>query len=133
MVVAVTRIHVTGVANNVSNLFVPYFPPRMACKWYVVVDCLICVVAVAVVDCVGIDTTVGTTDNAVIATTFVERKQSIGLFHSLSATVIAIANNIDILIDTTSFLEQDTASLSVDFVSSNIAYLFGLYNTILRR
>jgi len=132
MVVAVTRIHVTGVANNVSNLFVPFFPPRIPCKWYVV-DCLIRVVAVAVVVCVSIDTTVGTTDNAVIATIFVEGKQSIGLFRSLFATVIAIANNIDILIDTTSFLQQDTASLSVEFVSSNIVYLFGLYDTTLRR
>jgi len=84
-------------------VFVPLLPPGAGSEGDAVVDPL--VRAVAIVTCVGINTTVGATDNAVVAIVGVavvigvipwqrQGRQSIGCFHSFSATVVATTNTV---------------------------------------
>lgn len=82
-------------------MFVSLLPPCVGSERpVVVVDCLVRGVAIA--DCIGINTTVGTTDNTVVATIGVgvivgvipwqgQGRHSIGCFHSLSTTVVDAA------------------------------------------
>lgn len=59
-------ITVTSVIDDISNVFVPLLPPCVARKWYVVIHWLIS--AIAVVTCVGVNTAIGTTYDAVVTT-----------------------------------------------------------------
>lgn len=122
--------------HEFSKMFVSLLPPGIGGEGYVVVDRM--VRAVDIVASVRINASVGTADNAVVATVGAgviislipwqrQGRQSIGSFHSFSATVVAtatmiaddVADNVAAIYDAVALKQKTT--LVVDGIPNSIA------------